>query len=131
MRRGAGWAGRGAGLQGGAGLKTPKRGAGSNPRRRPVDRNGAQAQAHTQTHSRRPVKSNRKIKFRGAKFSSKDADNHFFNGEGVRTNGTFNGGHTTTTYARDVAASGARPLGSTPHPRVWTCHGLVPPQVVV
>jgi|GEM_PF-3359569 len=98
------------------GLKTPKRGAGSNPRRRPVGRNGSRA--HTQTHSRRPVKSNRKIKFRGAKFSSKDAHNHFFNGEGVRTNGTFNGGHTTTTYARDVAASGARPLGSAPHPRV-------------
>lgn len=73
--------------------------------------------AHAHAHSRRPVKPNRKIKFKGAKFSTKDAHNHFFNGEGVRTNGTFNGGHTTSTYARDVAASGARSLGSTPHPR--------------
>lgn len=90
------------------------RGKGSNPKRKPTGRNGTKA--HTQTHTRRLVRSNKKVKVKGAKIDVKEANRHFFQGDGVRTNGQISGGHTTATYARDLAASGGRHLSSTPHP---------------
>jgi len=96
------------------GLKTPKRGAGSNPRRRPVGRNGAHT--HTQAHSRRPVKSNKNVRFKGVKVKiPKQFREHMDPGHGVRGR-EIKGAHTAEAFKATIKEAGGefRRVGTHP-----------------
>ena len=96
------------------GLKTPKRGAGSNPRRKPVGRNGAQA--HTQAHARRPVKSNKNVRFKGVKVKiPKRFREHMDPGHGARGR-EIKGAHTAEAFKAAIKQAGGeyRRVGTHP-----------------
>ncbi|MBK4215609.1 hypothetical protein JJJ17_06700 [Paracoccus caeni] len=113
-QRGGGGRGRGTSMRGTGTGRFPKRGNGSNKRASAASRNGYVA--HTQAASRRPSKSGKAHTFNGAKFNLRHSIRHFFDGDGVRTNGQFNGGHTSQTFMRDLQVSGGRYLSSRAHP---------------
>lgn len=92
----------------------PSRGSGSNPKTKPTGRNGVQA--HTQAHSRRPVKSNTTVKFKGVKAKLGEYfRTHMDPGHGVR-NGRISGAHTPSAFKNAVERAGGEYRRVSTHP---------------